>query len=152
MVKYSKEIAEAICERIATSLDSLKTICAADGMPSHINANVWLRKHPEFCDMYHKARKDQQDLVAEECQEIADSCDASDWQVAKLRIEQRRWLASKLAPKRYGDKIVHSGDAEAPLTFNPAADVIINFLLAKGATEAEINQMLSAPRTIEHEK
>ena len=35
----------------------------------------------------------------------------------KLRIEARKWLASKLLPKVYGDKLAHTGaDGESPLT------------------------------------
>ena len=42
--------------------------------------------------------------LAEETLEIADSASPQEAQVAKLRVDTRRWLASKQAPDEYGDK------------------------------------------------
>jgi len=42
--------------------------------------------------------------LAEETLEIADSASPQEAQVAKLRVDTRRWLASKMAPDEYGDK------------------------------------------------
>ena len=42
--------------------------------------------------------------LAEETLEIADSATPQEAQVAKLRVDTRRWLASKMAPDEYGDK------------------------------------------------
>ena len=33
----------------------------------------------------------------------------------KLRVDARKWVLSKLAPKKYGDKLELSGDKNAPL-------------------------------------
>lgn len=35
---------------------------------------------------------------------------------ARLRVDTRKWLMSKMAPKKYGDKLELAGDAKAPLT------------------------------------
>lgn len=42
--------------------------------------------------------------LAEQTLEIADSASPQEAQVAKLRVDTRRWLASKMAPDDYGDK------------------------------------------------
>jgi hypothetical protein len=42
--------------------------------------------------------------LAEQTLEIADSATPQEAQVAKLRVDTRRWLASKQAPDEYGDK------------------------------------------------
>jgi len=42
--------------------------------------------------------------LAEQTLEIADSASPQEAQVAKLRVDTRRWLASKQAPDEYGDK------------------------------------------------
>jgi len=42
--------------------------------------------------------------LAEQTLEIADSASPQEAQVAKLRVDTRRWLASKMAPDEYGDK------------------------------------------------
>lgn len=152
MDTYTEDMAKTICDRLATSTDGLKTICKGEGMPCHVTVLNWLRDHPEFREMYNNAKTTQMDLLAEECLEIAASADIGDWQVAKLHIDTVKWITSKLAPKRYGDKVTHSSDPDAPLVTNPTADAIIAFLLAKGATEHEIRQFITdGGKTIEHE-
>ncbi|MFN8996423.1 MAG: hypothetical protein ACK5X3_22525, partial [Pseudomonadota bacterium] len=42
--------------------------------------------------------------------------DPADVNNRRLQIDTRKWLASKLKPKRYGDKLELAGDAKAPLT------------------------------------
>jgi len=41
----------------------------------------------------------------EKCIELADAATPENWQVKKLPIWARQWRASKLLPKRYGDKL-----------------------------------------------
>jgi hypothetical protein len=46
------------------------------------------------------------DALAEDLLEIADNDDA-DVNRARLRVDTRKWLMSKIAPKRFGDKRSH---------------------------------------------
>jgi len=81
-----------------------------------------LLKHPEFLPKYAGAREAQAELMSAEIIEIADET-CSDTRIVKkgdleievadnewinrsrLRVDTRKWLMSKLAPKKYGDKI-----------------------------------------------
>jgi hypothetical protein len=62
--------------------------------------------------------------MVDELLEIADSevpetgDGKKDWQAIqkhKLQVDTRKWLLSKLAPKKYGDKLEVSGDPANPL-------------------------------------
>jgi hypothetical protein len=53
---------------------------------------------------FARARTRGGQSLAEETLEIADSATPQEAQVAKLRVDTRRWLASKMAPDDYGDK------------------------------------------------
>lgn len=103
--KYSDEMAEKICEKIANGR-SLRSICAEDGMPTTSTVCKWLIENKEFSEQYARARDKQADYFAEEIIEIADSVEAESASVAKakLQIDARKWAASKIAPKKYGDK------------------------------------------------
>ena len=122
---YTPELAAAICEHIAAG-KSLRTIAAMDGMPAQSTIMVWLDgKHPDFTEQYARAREAQADKLAEEILAIADDgrsdtyldaegnekTDSEVIQRSKLRVEARKWLASKMAPKKYGDKVTqeHTG-------------------------------------------
>ena len=150
MVQYSKEIADRICLAVATSRDGIETICKAEGMPDFTTVYDWLHKRPEFADQYYAAKQFQMDLLADSCLARAEAADNSNYNETRLQIDTIKWLASKLAPKRYGDKITHASDPDAPIVTNPSADALIAFLLAKGATEHEIRAFIAAPNTIEH--
>jgi hypothetical protein len=109
---YTPEIAEAICEEIATTDHALHRICEREDMPDHATVYRWLASNQDFCDKYARARERQADFMASQTVDIADDTSkdnsfAGSVAVARsrLRIDARKWLASKLAPKKYGDKI-----------------------------------------------
>jgi hypothetical protein len=60
--------------------------------------------------MYARAREDRADLMADEILLISDAKD-TDVNRDRLRVDTRKWLLSKLQPKKYGDKldIEHTG-------------------------------------------
>jgi hypothetical protein len=114
-MEYSQELADAICELLAEG-KSTRQICAAENMPSKSSVFKWKKEHPEFADQYARAKEDMLEHYADELVEIADdeSNDKSGElempnsvavQRARLRVDTRKWVLSKLAPKKYGDKL-----------------------------------------------
>lgn len=101
---YSDEIAEIICLRIIEG-ESLRSICRDPSMPSVAGVFKWLAsgKHQTFVEQYTRAREIQGHMSFDDAREIVDT--AEDAALARLRFDQRRWAASKLVPKVYGDKI-----------------------------------------------
>ncbi len=73
-----------------------------------------------------RAREERADLLAKEILEIADApCkDAVEVAHARNRLDTRKWLASKLAPRKYGDRVEH--DHKGGLNFQPAVLVQIS--------------------------
>jgi len=110
--KYTVETGDKICAGI-TSGKSLKKIADENDfcLASIFN---WLRTNAEFLDNYTRAKEDQADLFAEEMMEIADEqliplidgkVDGGVINHRRLRVDTRKWIASKLKPKKYGDRI-----------------------------------------------
>ena len=102
--KYSAEIAEQICEAIAGG-SGLKTICDQDAMPSMRTVFNWLNvdaDHEEFLHMYEDARRQQQEYRADEIVKLSDGPE-NDTNRARLMVDTRKWLMSKLMPRKYGD-------------------------------------------------
>lgn len=106
---YSIEIAKQICIRIAKG-EPLTKICKDDGMPSLDTVYTWHMKHPDFVDIYAKARLDQADTLADEMIEIADT--EGNTNRGRLRVDTRKWIAAKLKPRKYGDSLnlQHAGE------------------------------------------
>ncbi len=121
--RYTPELAAVICERLAEG-ESLRSICADKAMPGLSTVLGWLfdDKHEGFPEQYARAREAQAELRADEITDIADGVEhgASEAvQAARLRVDARKWIAAKLLPKRYGDKVQHTGDGGGPIRVRP---------------------------------
>jgi len=113
----------SICERIANG-ESLRQICDGDNMPATSTVCLWLAQDSQFSEQYARAREAQADAIFDDILSIADD-GRNDWMERKnadgenigwmengeamrrsqLRIEARKWMAGKLKPKKYGDKL-----------------------------------------------
>lgn len=128
--KYSIELANKVCERLAMG-KSLRTVCKDDDMPAMSTVFTWFRKHPEFTEHYEKAKQEATDAMAEEILDISDdsvndyseevNIDGSikvkvnqeNIQRARLRVDTRKWLMAKMKPKKYGEKVDVTSDGKA---------------------------------------
>jgi hypothetical protein len=125
-----REAQDAICDRLSDG-ESLRTICADADMPSKVTVLQWLRDDDSFATQYAYARDAQADVYVDEIKDIADT--EEDANRARVRIDARKWVASKLKPKRYGDrldlnaKVEHSDVSDEALVEKLAA------ILGKGS-------------------
>lgn len=116
---YSEELADKICQIVATNPDGLPKLCKRfDEMPAADTIRQWRWTKPHFSLKYAEAKRFQAELMAESTEEIIDElsqyefCDKDgamrldSGMVARARllVDSRKWHASKLAPKIYGDK------------------------------------------------
>jgi hypothetical protein len=131
---YSQELADRICLLISEG-KSLRAICERDDMPSRRAVFTWLMRHDDFASRYARARELQADLLFDEILEIADDtskdfvettigegitvrrADHEHINRSRLRVDTRKWMAAKLAPKKYGERVTQeiSGLDGAPL-------------------------------------
>jgi hypothetical protein len=138
-VRYDADSAALVCERIATTPQSLVEICEAPDMPGIATVFRWLRDHPEFREMYVIAKQEQVEILMDECFQIVDdtSKDAIvtddgrtilnpvNVQRARLQVNFRMWIASKLHPRKYGN-IAASRPPEPPASpVTPDGDPIV---------------------------
>lgn len=97
-------IIDAVCVRIANG-ESLLTICDDKAMPNRDTIYTWMAEDQRLSDKYARACELRTDRQVEEMIEIARRASPEDVQVAKLQIDTRKWVAAKMMPKKYGDKI-----------------------------------------------
>lgn len=110
---FTAKLADAICERLASG-DSLRSICEPDDMPAESTVRHWAVENREgFFAQYTRARDVGLDCMADRVLHDADT--ATDASIGRLKMDARRWYLSKMAPKRYGDKLELAGDPERPL-------------------------------------
>lgn len=114
---YSQELADLICERIATHGVGLQRLCDMyNDIPEKSTIRRWCLKYPQFRTQYAQAKSLQIETLVDEIIDIADDsaqdsifnnqgqevCNSEFIARSRLRIDTRKWLASKLVPKVYG--------------------------------------------------
>lgn len=131
-VTFSQDLFDRICDRIADG-ESLRDICRESDKPNKGTFFRWLATDKALADQYAKAKEAQAEFMADEIMNIADD-GTNDWLEqngdetartaykyngeavarSRLRVDARKWVASKLLPKKYGDKteVALSGSVE----------------------------------------
>ena len=120
--KYTDELFDSICEEIATTSRGTVHICKDHGIGISTFKD-WIRDNDNLSAKYAHAKDSQADMLFEEIIAIADDGSSDTIQAfdkkgnpidiedkewtsrSKLRIDARKWAASKLRPTKYGDRI-----------------------------------------------
>ncbi len=128
---FTPALFTTICDRISRG-DSLREVCRDPEMPHKSTVLRWLHEKPELRDQYVRARDDLLEYWASDILEIADDGtldtmpglnkygdevmipNHANVQRDRLRIDSRKWLLSKLAARKYGDRleVEHSGEVQ----------------------------------------
>ena len=120
---YNLKLAEDICDAISCTSKGLRRLCNEhEHWPDRVNVYRWIKKYPEFCNMYNKAKQLQIESFIDEVLEISDDtsndtiikrdndgnekevCNSEYINRSRLRVDTRKWLAAKLCPRLYGER------------------------------------------------
>lgn len=128
---YTEAMGMNICMQLASG-KSLREICRSEGMPDESTVRGWAMDNVGgFHPHYARAREIQAERWAEEIITISDDMhgdikgeDENGDPIAnhefiaraKLRVDTRKWVLSKILPKKYGESTTIKGDKDNPLT------------------------------------
>jgi hypothetical protein len=95
----------AVCATIAGGT-LVKDACVAHGFTAG-QLREWVAADPVLAAPYARAREEQAHAIAEQALAIADEVAETSEAVARnrLRVDTRKWLASKIMPREYGDRV-----------------------------------------------
>ena len=123
--KFNIELFDSICEEIATTDKGLSTICKAKDVSTTAFYN-WINDDDSLVDKYARARELQaeyladqiiqlsnEELISEETtifddgqgNEKTSTTRRDNFNRTRLQIDARKWKASKLAPKKFGERV-----------------------------------------------
>ena len=109
---------ESLCAHVMDG-GHMAEYCKARGI-NYTTMLKWLNADPLRSEMYARAREDRADKIADEIVAISDevevaarydgedvklTLDAAAVARNRLRVDARKWVASKLKPRTYGDKL-----------------------------------------------
>jgi hypothetical protein len=134
---YSKEEIEKtfaeICNKIAKKGTPLRTVLKEKGMPSSQTFYKWIDSDKIKSKQYARSCEDRSERIFEEILQIANNPELGETtkvdnmgksetttgdmiQHRRLQIDARKWMLSKMFPKKYGDKIDHTSDGKEMTT------------------------------------
>lgn len=119
-MSYTKELIDTIFDNILIEIENgkaLRNILKEDEMPSTQTFYKWIDEDEVKSKQYARACEVRADAIFDEIIDIADDTSNdtiskedrdiqnSEWiSRSRLRVDARKWIASKLNPKKYGDK------------------------------------------------
>jgi hypothetical protein len=120
---------------------------------------TWLDEDPTFAQSYVRAREAGADVLAEGLIDIADSVadagpqDSARVNAARLRVDARKWAASKLKPGAYADRLEthHSGNVNQTMRLDDAtrATVLAGIMARMAiAGAADLQTAVAAIQTV----
>lgn len=145
--RYKKTLANAYLRRLSMGETGTK-ICEDLAMPSRTTVWRWAARLPSFAKRLREARVNQAESGFEEIQDIADDLadgrypmSNEDVNVARVRIDARKFRVSRLNAALYGDTKVHKigGDPDAP----PVKVEAVPTREALAATVGILNEVLA---------
>lgn len=99
---------DAVCARIASG-ESLLKICQGKGMPTRETFFTWIRDNPERRAAYIEACAVRELVYVESFTDILEALGveptANQINLARLKIDTRKWTAARLQPKVFGNHI-----------------------------------------------
>ena len=145
--EFDAAVADEVVIRVASGA-GLAAACVDPAMPTWRTFRRWCVERPELRARYRAAQAERAAALADEVLEISDAVDdPARVGIARLRTDSRKWLASKLDPARWGDRLEVDQRSEVTVTVMPPLELArrIAFLLESGAQEG-----LDAASTLAH--
>lgn len=120
-MRYTKDVIQKTSEHIFQEIEngkSLREVLRGKNMPSSQTFYKWLNDIEELAKRYARACELRAEILFDEIIEISDHSEedhtpftgANVVQRDKLRIDARKWVLSKMNPKKYGEKIDLTSD------------------------------------------
>jgi hypothetical protein len=108
------ELCQTIFDMMRESANSSSSACRSVGV-AHSTFNFWIEEYG-LIEQYTRAREDMIERIADETMTIADAppeqtqhgIDSASVSDKKLRVDTRKWLLSKIARKKYGERLDHT--------------------------------------------
>jgi len=95
---------DKICSLLVGGL-SLNRVCKLRNMPAMTTVMRWLREDAAFARQYALARESQADTLADRIIDLADKVTPWSANADRVRIDALKWVAAKLKPQKYGDRL-----------------------------------------------
>lgn len=117
MIDWTEKLKDEIVAGLETH--SLRKLCLLNPhLPCRDSITDYMAKDAEFSTRCARAREDHAEVMDDKILEVAEKVEngALDPRAGSVIISAYQWRASKLKPKKYGDKIDHTVEIDVKLS------------------------------------
>ncbi len=146
---YTQALANKICGLLAEGKSLRSIVRDNDDVPSMQTIFTWLGNNKKFLDQYVRSKEEAADALADDIQDISDRVLTKEYDpaAARVAVDAKKWIASKLKPKRYGDHFPGLGDGTIipiPMIYVPK-ELPYDSVVVREVVEAEATTTPSKP-------
>lgn len=137
-IVLSADLENQILIQLAQGIPLTK-ICDDKSMPSRDTVMRWERADPAFATKCARARKAAGSFHAERLLEINRKLETGEIEAAAANVisGNLKWIAARLNPKQFGDKVTISGDEDNPILVKDVTREILNVLTIEQLEQIE---------------
>lgn len=108
---FNPAVATDLLEAIASGIPVTKALKKVANAPSYGTLQAWRRDYPEFAVAFVQAKQAAAEMFAGEVYELTEEVRYGGVEpaAAKVAMDGKRWLASKFAPREYGERLALDG-------------------------------------------
>lgn len=113
---FDQAKADEICRHIAGGLSMRKA--SEKSKVDRTTIYEWLAETPSFADQYARADKVRAMFHADDIEDVLEDVRTGkiDPNAARVIVDGKKWVSSKLNAKRYGDKLITENDHKLEVT------------------------------------
>lgn len=102
--KFTPALKASICREVSLG-KSLRKVLKQKGMPSLSRVMALMQTDEAWQEQYARAKRTGIELHIDGMIDLADEATEDNAHAIRLQVDTRKWVASKLLPKIYGDRI-----------------------------------------------
>ena len=117
LTEYNYEICIEICNELANGQNIKRILDSNKNYPDWTTFRRWKQNNEELRTLYISSQQDKAIALENELDDLRDllSSKEIDHQTYNVLAQTLKWKMAKFYPKVFGDKTIHSGDADNPI-------------------------------------
>lgn len=139
LFEYTEKLAKEICDTVAINSKRLKVLCKENPhWPTESTIYEWCIGNRAFSVMYNEAKVRQQDILVESQEDELERArsttyvdkegnyriDSAAVALAKIKCDNIKWQAARVAPRKWSEKTNNDGYAQSTLDIQRKLDTI----------------------------
>ena len=117
LTEYDFDLCVEICNELAEGHNIKRILASNDKYPDWTTFRRWKQNNEELRTLYISSQQDKAIALENELDDLRDllSSKEIDHQTYNVLAQTLKWKMAKFYPKVFGDKTIHSGDADNPI-------------------------------------